>query len=58
MRKSEESDFVEQMDDQIDIAHQDAMTMIRNKEDKAFVLAQREKGRKGSMGTVDMNLRD
>ena len=42
----------------ISIRHcdQDALTLITNPEDKAFLLAQREVGRIGCMGSVDMAL--
>jgi hypothetical protein len=44
------------MNDLFDIAHQDALTMIRIEEDKLFVVKQREKGRLGSMLGVDIKL--
>lgn len=39
-----------------DIAHQDAENLIENPEDWAFLLAQREKGRRGTMMSVDNKL--
>ena len=36
-----------------DIAHADAMNMISMQEDREFLLAQREAGRRGKMGSVD-----
>ena len=39
-----------------DIAHQRALEMIKNEEDKEFLLAQREKRRRGSMGGIDLKL--
>lgn len=45
--------FQESLDDLFDIAHQDAMSIIRIEEDRLFLLAQREKGRRGRMGGVD-----
>ena len=48
--------FTNDLDNLFDIAHQDALTMITNPEDKAFLLAQREVGRIGCMGSVDMTL--
>lgn len=49
-----EDEFVEHLDDLFDIAHSDALKMITIAEDRAFLLAQREKGRTGSIGAVDM----
>ena len=36
-----------------DIAHANALSLIKLEEDKSFLLAQREKGRRGIMGSVD-----
>ncbi|KAG0721577.1 hypothetical protein GWK47_046200 [Chionoecetes opilio] len=36
-----------------DVAHGNALTMMTNQEDKEFLLAQREPGRRGRMGGVD-----
>ena len=44
--------YIEQM---FDIAHQDAMELIRNEEDREFLRLQRE-GRQGCMGGVDKKL--
>ena len=41
------------MDELFDIAHARAMEDISIEEDRAFLLAQREKGRRGKMGSVD-----
>ncbi|KAK0068717.1 hypothetical protein Bpfe_001680 [Biomphalaria pfeifferi] len=41
------------LEDLFDIAHQDALTIISNQEDRAFLLRQREKGRPGSIGVRD-----
>jgi hypothetical protein len=51
-----EEAFSETFSDLFDVAHQDAMQMINIKEDKEFLLAQREKGRRGVMVGVDMKL--
>lgn len=51
-----ESHFTDSLDDLLDIAHQDAMCLIKIQEDKDFLLAQREKGRRGCMGSVDKSL--
>ena len=44
------------LNDLFDIAHQDALDMIKIGEDKAFLLAQREKGRRGLMVGLDICL--
>jgi len=54
--KQKEQLFSDSMNDLFDIAHQDALTMIRIQEDKLFLLKQREKGRPGSMLGVDIKL--
>lgn len=48
--------FARELDDLFDIAHADALTKIKNKEDRDFLLAQREKGRRGTMGRQDRAL--
>lgn len=48
--------FVGNLDNLFDIAHADAMIMIRKEEDKAFLEQQRQTGRPGSMLGVDQNL--
>ena len=52
--KSKEDEFVERLDDLFDIAHADALTLITIPEDKEFLLSQRQKGRPGSIGAIDM----
>jgi hypothetical protein len=42
--------------DLFDIAHEDALLLIKIEEDRQFLLAQREKGRIGSMAGVDTSL--
>ena len=49
-------DFVNQLDDLFDIAHANALYMIRIQEDKMFLLSQRQKGRPGCMLGVDYKL--
>ena len=39
-----------------DIAHAEAISMIKIQEDKDFLLAQREPGRRGKIGAVDTGL--
>jgi len=50
----QEETFKECLDDLFDIAHAQALTMITNEEDKEFLLAQREKGRRGCMAELDV----
>ena len=52
-QRTNEAAFINQLGDLFDIAHQDALTLIKNPEDREFLLAQRESGRCGSMGPVD-----
>ncbi|XP_042230868.1 uncharacterized protein LOC121872269 [Homarus americanus] len=47
--------FKEQLSKLFDIAHANALTMIKIEEDRQFLLAQRE-GRKGYLGRVDKEL--
>ena len=55
-QQRKEDVFVNILDDLFDIAHSDAMTLIQLSEDRDFLVAQREKGRRGTMGSVDKNL--
>jgi hypothetical protein len=48
--------FQETLDDIFDVAHHDAMSLIKIKEDRLFLHAQREKGRRGTIGGVDRKL--
>lgn len=48
--------FIDMLDDLFDIAAVDALTTMRNEEDKEFLKKQRQKGRPGSMLGVDMKL--
>ena len=48
-----ENDFQQSLDDLFDIAHADALNIIRINEDKIFLQAQREKGRRGYMSSID-----
>lgn len=49
-----ENKFGEELNDLFDVAHADAMAIMKNEEDKDFLLAQREPGRRGRMGGVDL----
>ena len=48
--------FKECLQDLFDIAHVNAMEMIKYSEDKEFLVAQREKGRRGYIASVDKKL--
>ncbi|KAG0723159.1 hypothetical protein GWK47_043175 [Chionoecetes opilio] len=50
--------FQESLPDLMDIAHSDALTLMTIPEDKEFLLAQREKGRRGSMAGLDKKLKE
>ncbi|KAG0725706.1 hypothetical protein GWK47_038110 [Chionoecetes opilio] len=50
--------FQESLPDLLDIAHSDALTLMTIPEDKEFLLAQREKGRRGSMAGLDKKLKE
>lgn len=52
-QKNNEEEFISCFDDLFDIAHADALNTILIEEDKAFLMAQREKGRRGAMSSVD-----
>lgn len=54
--KEKYDDFIFNLDNLFDIAHADALTMIRNEEDKEFLKKQRQNGRQGSMVGVDKKL--
>lgn len=54
--KQKFDDFMDMLDDLFDIAAVDALTTMKNEEDKEFLKSQRQKGRPGSMLGVDMVL--
>jgi len=56
LHRQQEAEFVENLKNLFDIAHADALSMIKIPEDRAFLLAQREKSRRGVMGSVDQVL--
>lgn len=56
VQQGKEEAFVQNFDDLFDAAHADALTLINIDEDRQFLLAQREKGRRGCMGPVDTKL--
>ena len=55
-QQQNETDFVDDLDNLFDIAHLDALNIIKIQEDKDFLLAQREKSCHSCMGPVDMAL--
>ncbi|KAG7164300.1 hypothetical protein Hamer_G003459 [Homarus americanus] len=54
-RKKEET-FCDELEDLFDVAHPKAMQLLTIKEDRAFLAAQREKGRRGVMAGVDKKI--
>jgi hypothetical protein len=52
--KEREAQFVANLENLFDIAHADALNIISNPDDKAFLTSQREQGRPGLIGSVDM----
>ena len=56
MQCQKEKDFKDDLDNLFDMAHQDALDMITIEEDKEFLIAQREKERRGAMTGVDLVL--
>ncbi|XP_045104729.1 uncharacterized protein LOC123500125 [Portunus trituberculatus] len=55
-QKANERKFVDSLENIFDIAHANAMSMITLEEDREFLKAQREEGRRGSMISRDMSL--
>jgi hypothetical protein len=51
-----EDAFSTGLDDLFDVAHVDALSLIKIAEDREFLLAQREKGRRGCLAGVDTKL--
>ena len=50
-----EAALTDTFNDLFDVAHQDALQIVKIEEDKQFLLAQREKGRRGVMTGVDVS---
>ena len=48
--------FLEKLDELFDVAHTEALNLIKIQEDHDFLIAQREKGRRGCLGPVDKKL--
>lgn len=57
-QKANENAFVEKLDDLFDLAHENALTLMTIDEDRQFLLAQREKGRRGCMAGWDKQLHE
>ena len=55
-QKKNADKFREKFDDLFDIARAEAMTGLTIKEDRQFLIAQREKGRRGTMAGLDLVL--
>jgi hypothetical protein len=53
-QKSNEARFQDSLDDLFDIAHANALQMISIEDDRLFLEAQREKGRRGFMSGIDV----
>lgn len=53
-QKGNEAAFLRSLEDLFDIAHGDALSLMKNEEDRDFLKAQREPGRRGSMASADM----
>ena len=51
-----EETFGKSLRDLFDIASADALSTIDNKEDRDFLIAQREPGRRGTLGSIDISL--
>jgi len=56
-QKDKEAIFKSEFKNLFDIAHANALDMITIEEDRQFLLAQRESGRRGVMTTVDVTLK-
>ena len=55
-QQAREMEFFSRFDDLFDVAHANALNMMTIQEDKDFLLAQRKKGRQGSMVGTDLKL--
>lgn len=49
-----EKDFIEQLPDLFDIAHANALEIMKNDIDRKFLISQRQKGRPGSLIGIDL----
>ena len=55
-QKAKENEFSDKFEDLFDIAHSNALSMIVNEDDKNFLIAQREKGRRSTMSSLNRAL--
>lgn len=55
-QRKNEAQFCDVLEDLFDIAHADALELVKISEDREFLIAQREKGRRGCMAGVDVAL--
>src|SRR6218665_3325061 len=55
-QKEKETEFVDDLDNLFDMAHMNALNLIKIKKDREFLVSQGENGRRGCMGPVDMAL--
>ena len=55
-QRKKDAAFVGMLDDLIDVAHADALILLKIAEDREFLIAQREKGRSGNMSSTDTTL--
>jgi hypothetical protein len=53
---AKQQDLKEDLENLFDIAHESALNLIKIPEDREFLLAQREKGRRGQIGMLDKKL--
>ena len=51
--KKKNTQFVSKLDDLFDISNANALDLMSNEEDRAFSIAQRQKGRTGSLLGID-----
>ena len=56
VQTSKESAFVSEFDNLFDIAHVNVLNMMTTSEDRDFLMAQREEGRRDTMSCVDKEL--
>ncbi|XP_076060300.1 uncharacterized protein LOC143036625 [Oratosquilla oratoria] len=54
-QRMKEQMFCDDLDEIFDVAHKDALIMMKNEEDKAFLLSQREDRSQSSMAGIDMD---
>ncbi|GBM54440.1 hypothetical protein AVEN_275641-1 [Araneus ventricosus] len=55
-QEENERNFISDLNNLFDIAHGNALEIIKIEEDRKFLLSQREPGRRGCLMGIDMNL--